>query len=191
MVQSIDLIVKEHDGELQLNSPEVGHFTCSLAQGALLAPGQVVGVIRKLGQAIELTVPAGTSGRVTNARPDRINAPVGYGTRLYTLAPLSAEAAASSDAQAASAETGVPSFKSQHSGRFWHRPSPSDPAFAEVGSVISAGDPIGLIEVMKTFTHLTYDPSGNLPAKAKVTRILIGDGEEVSEGDVLIEVEQV
>ena len=37
------------------------------------------------------------------------------------------------------------------SGRFYHRPSPGEPAFVEVGGELSPGAPIGLIEVMKTF----------------------------------------
>lgn len=192
MVQSIDLIVKDEDGQLELRSPEVGHFSCSLPQGALLSPGQSAGVIRKLGENITLTVPAGTSGRIVNPRPDLVNAPVGYGTLLYTLAPLSAqEASASSDQDAAQDSSAAPSFRSPHSGRFWHRPSPNEPAFTEVGSVISAGDPVGLIEVMKTFTHLNYEPTGQLPQRARVTRLLVGDGDEVTEGDVLMEVEAV
>ena len=189
MLQSIDLIIKEEDGQLQLSSPEVGYFSCSAPMGALLSPGQTAGVLRKLGQSFELTVPAGATGRVVNQQPDLINAPVGFGTLLYTLAPLSDEAPADgTESHADEGALGAPSFRSPHSGRFWHRPSPSDPAFIEVGSQIKAGDPIGLIEVMKTFTHLSYEPGKSLPQEATVTRILVQDGDEVNEGEVLIEI---
>ena len=59
--------------------------------------------------------------------------------------------------------------------------------------MITAGQTIGLIEVMKTFTHLAYTPEdkgGNaLPTRARVVRIVAGDGDEVAEGDPLFEVE--
>lgn len=190
MVQSIEMLVREADGKLQLHAPEVGYFSCSAAQGSLLAGGQLAGVIRKLGQDFSLVVPAGVQGRVVNAQPERISAPVGYGALLYELAPL-ADAAGSDEPSAAAelSDSGAPAYRSTQSGRFWHRPSPNDPAFVEVGSSIQAGDPIGLIEVMKTFTHLTYEPSAGLPQSGKVARILVGDGEEVTQGDVLLELE--
>jgi len=190
MVQSIELLVREADGKLQLHAPEVGYFSCSAAQGSLLASGQLAGVIRKLGQDFSLIVPAGVQGRVVNAQPGRISAPVGYGALLYELAPLADDAGlAQADPAAEPSSSGAPAFRSTQSGRFWHRPSPNDPAFVEVGSSIQAGDPIGLIEVMKTFTHLTYQPGPGLPSTGRVARILVGDGEEVNEGDVLIEFE--
>jgi len=190
MDQRIDLIATEVDGQLQLKSPEVGHFSCSLPQGSLLSPGQVAGVIRKLGQSFELCVPAGVSGRVTNARPELINAPVSYGSLLYSLAALSsADADAGAGSESSEDSSGAPSFRSPHAGRFWHRPAPNEPAFVELGKLIQSGEPIGLIEVMKTFTHLNYEATGSLPKRAKVTRILVGDGDEVSEGDVLFELE--
>ena len=190
MPQRIDLIPAEVDGQLQLKSPEVGHFTCSAPQGSLLAAGQVAGVIRKLGQDFELCVPAGVSGRVLNARPELINAPVSYGSLLYSLAALSSEEPEAGPSSAAALDSsGAPSFRSPHAGRFWHRPAPNEPAFVELGQVIQSGEPIGLIEVMKTFTHLNYEATGSLPQRAKVARILVEDGDEVSEGDVLLELQ--
>ena len=56
------------------------------------------------------------------------------------------------------------------------------------GDLLSEGHTLGLIEVMKTFTHLHYAPNDALPASAKVVRMLAEDGDEVSEGDPLIEV---
>ena len=44
---------------------------------------------------------------------------------------------------------------------------------------------------MKTFTHLHYDAGSDLPTKARAVRLLVEDGEEVSQGDPLIEVEAV
>ena len=64
-----------------------------------------------------------------------------------------------------------------------------DPAFVEAGDVVEAGSIVGLSEVMKTFTHLTYDAGDDLPARARIKSVLIGDGSEVNAGDALFELE--
>ncbi|MEZ5974739.1 MAG: biotin/lipoyl-containing protein [Planctomycetota bacterium] len=80
-------------------------------------------------------------------------------------------------------------LRSPQSGRFYHRPSPGEAAFAEVGTVLEAGQPVGLIEVMKTFAHVPYASKGGLPARARVVRVLAGDGADVDSGTPLFEVE--
>ena len=191
MNQRIELLAEEADGRLVLRSPEVGWFTCALGRGQLVSAGAAAGVVRSLGRTFELVVPPGTAGRVVNERPERVHAPVGYGTVLYELAPLAAEDAGPAAAAPGDAARtgGAPAFTAPHSGRFWHRSAPGDPPFVEVGSVIEAGQTIGLIEVMKTFTHLAYEPGDALPARARVIALPADDGAEVDEGDALIEVE--
>ena len=176
------------DGRIRLAAPEVGTFTRALARGALLAPGTEAGVLASLGRAWTLVVPEGASGRVVSERPARVHEPVGYGTVLYELEPLSSADGAGTHAgeKSVAASTGLV-FRAPYSGRFWHRPSPQDPAFVRDGDVIRAGSTLGLLEVMKTFTHLVYAPGRSLPAEAKVLRVLIADGAEVSEGAPLLE----
>ena len=53
--------------------------------------------------------------------------------------------------------------------------------------MIRAGSTLGLLEVMKTFTHLAYAPGASLPAEAKIARVLVADGAEVGEGAPLFE----
>ena len=57
------------------------------------------------------------------------------------------------------------------------------------GDLVDPGQPVGMIEVMKTFTHVHYETQGNLPARARVLRVVPEDGAEVSEGDPLLEIE--
>lgn len=47
-------------------------------------------------------------------------------------------------------------------GAFWTKPSPTTPAFVEIGQRIEVGQVIGLIEVMKTFTPVKSTKSGVL-----------------------------
>ena len=49
-------------------------------------------------------------------------------------------------------------------GSFYRRPAPDKPPFKNEGDEISAGDTIGLIEVMKTFTPVTAEQAGRLLA---------------------------
>jgi biotin carboxyl carrier protein len=80
-------------------------------------------------------------------------------------------------------------FLSPQAGRFYLRPTPSDPPFAQAGVVLEPGKPIGLIEVMKTFTHLQWQPRPPLPERARLIRFLVSDASDVAEGQALCEVE--
>ncbi len=47
-------------------------------------------------------------------------------------------------------------------GTFYRAPSPKDPPFVEVGSVVKPGQPLGLIEVMKLYTTLEAKQAGKV-----------------------------
>jgi len=66
---------------------------------------------------------------------------------------------------------------------------PPTPAFVEPGSVVTEGQTIGLLEVMKTFTQLVYRAENGLPPRARVARVVVPDGGEVKDGGVLLELE--
>jgi biotin carboxyl carrier protein len=174
---------------LRLCSPEVGLFTRALPPGALLAPGAPAGLLYSLGRRIELVVPSGVHGRVTNARPQSVHAPVGYGTVLYELAPLAGGTGAP-EVPSASVAAGALLFRAPHSGRFWQRAAPGEPPFVQAGTLLEEGRTVGLVEVMKTFAELHYRAGGELPARARVVRLLAADGAEVEQGSALLELER-
>ena len=70
-------------------------------------------------------------------------------------------------------------------GTFYRAPSPSDPAYAEVGQTIKLGDALCLIEVMKLFTTLTADQDG------KITEIPAENGTLINPGEVLFVIQPV
>lgn len=72
-------------------------------------------------------------------------------------------------------------FLAPTDGVFYCRPAPDRPAFVTVGEILEAGHPVGLLEVMKTFSQIVYGGDG-LPPRARVTRILVEDGDEVRAG---------
>ena len=187
MRDTIDLLVEQDGDTTRLLSPGVGAFTCAAPRGSLLGAGQDAGVLIVTGRPLYLRVPAGVAGRVNSATPERVHQPVGYRTVLYELS--SVESAAQEAAEAAAASTSGLFLPSPQAGRFYHRPGPDEPAFVQPGEELVEGRSVGLIEVMKTFAHVTYQASGALPTSAKVKRYVAADGAEVEQGEPLLELE--
>jgi acetyl-CoA carboxylase biotin carboxyl carrier protein len=187
---ALELGLVQQDGRQRLVSPAVGLLTRALAQGELLVEGQECGVLLVLGRAHALVVPPGASGRIANAPPARLHAPLGFGDLVYELEPLGA-ALARPAGPAALAETASGLvLRSPQTGRFYQRPAPSDPPFVKPGDLLGEGRPVGLIEVMKTFTHVTHRAGGGLPPNARVLRYLVADGADVKQGQPLLELER-
>ena len=69
-------------------------------------------------------------------------------------------------------------------GIFYRKPTPEAPNFVEVGSAVTTGSVLGLVEVMKCFNQITYGGPG-LPPRGEVVRILVGDAGEVRFGQAL------
>ena len=68
-------------------------------------------------------------------------------------------------------------------GTFYRRPDPESDPFVEEGEEVSAGDTIGLIEVMKSFHEVKADEGGT------VSRFLVESEEAVDAGQELVELE--
>ena len=64
-------------------------------------------------------------------------------------------------------------IKSPMIGTFYHRPGPDKPLFVEVGSTISKGSVICIIEAMKLFNEIESEVSG------KIVKILVDDSSPV------------
>ncbi len=68
-------------------------------------------------------------------------------------------------------------------GTFYKSPGPDSPPFAEVGSHITKGQPLCIIEAMKLMNELESEVSGI------VRRVLVDNGKPVEFGQVLMEIE--
>jgi len=178
----------DREGErASLGSPVVGEWRRPLPAGTWVRPGQRVGWVEQAGVAHAVTVPAGVGGAI---RAPRRPGPVGYGDPLLEVEE-DADALQAGDEQAAGEATGELVVRSPQVGRFYHRAAPDRPAYVTAGEEVGGGQPLGLIEVMKTFFQVRYgDPAlGALPERAKVKRFLVDDGGEVEQGQPLIELE--
>jgi len=68
-------------------------------------------------------------------------------------------------------------------GTFYRRPSPAEPFFVEVGQAVRAGEPVGLIEVMKLFNTVNAETDGRIVAA------VAENGQLVEQDDLLFIVE--
>lgn len=115
---------------------------------------------------------------------------VEYGQVLFELAPLrlaegaGGEAAQGAAGAGASADRG-PTIDAPTDGVFYRRAAPDEPPFVEAGATIHRGQPVGLVEVMKTFNRIVYE-GADLPERAVVEEILVEDAEEVAAGQPLL-----
>ena len=68
--------------------------------------------------------------------------------------------------------------------RFYRAPGPEEPPFVEVGDVVSPGEPVAVLEVMKT-----YNPV-EAPFSCEILEILVEDGDAVEYNQPLFRIKQ-
>ena len=181
------LRARPRDGETsELLAPSVGVFTPAVAEGQLVSAGQVVGTIDVLGVLHDLTVPGGVAGRVAHrAGGGRSRVPVQYGDALLAISTTSMGDAAATTSAVGDGPRGALAFVAPMSGRFYSRPSPTEPPFVASGDTVQQGQTVGLLEVMKTFNRLVYQ-GDTLPKQATVESIVPNEGDDVVRGDVIL-----
>jgi acetyl-CoA carboxylase biotin carboxyl carrier protein len=73
--------------------------------------------------------------------------------------------------------------RAQMPGTFYRRPDPESDAYVEEGDQVSAGETVGLIEVMKSFHEIKAEEEGT------IARFLVENEEAVDAGQDLVEME--
>ena len=74
-------------------------------------------------------------------------------------------------------------IRAQMPGTFYRRPDPESDPYVEEGEQVSAGDTVGLIEVMKSFHEVKAEEEGT------IARFLVDNEEAVDAGQDLVEME--
>lgn len=154
--------------------------------------------IRKIKKLIELLDESGIaeieihegeeSVRISRHSTQVAVAAAPYGAMPVAAAPVGAAPAAAveaaPEAQSENAELMKGhQIKSPMVGTFYRSPAPGNPSFIEVGSRVSKGDTLCIIEAMKMFNQIDSDVSGVVKA------ILLENGEPVEYGQPLIIIE--
>jgi acetyl-CoA carboxylase biotin carboxyl carrier protein len=73
--------------------------------------------------------------------------------------------------------------KAQMPGTFYRRPDPDSEFYVNEGDQVSAGDTVGLIEVMKSFHEVKAEEEGT------VSRFLVDNEDAVDAGQEIVELE--
>lgn len=106
------------------------------------------------------------------------------GTVTYApAAPQPAAPVASGEPAAPVAGANVKKVVAPLTGVFYRSPSPDTDSYVEIGSHISKGDVICILEAMKLFNEIQSDHTGS------VVRIVPQNGELVSQGEELFWIE--
>ncbi len=130
--------------------------------------------------------------RVTRSYPNE--APAYAPAPMHYMAAPAAAPAAAPSAPAGSVPAAAPAkaedlasnpgtLTSPMVGTAYRSPEPGKPAFAEVGSKVTEGQTVLIIEAMKTMNQIPAHRSGT------VTRILVEDAQPVEYGEPLVVIE--
>ncbi|MEB3275535.1 MAG: acetyl-CoA carboxylase biotin carboxyl carrier protein [Cyanobacteriota bacterium] len=110
-------------------------------------------------------------------------APVPLAAPLPAVTPVSAAATPSAPPPTAPAvRSDLLEITAPMVATFYRSPAPGDPAFVEVGTRISSGQTVCILEAMKLMNELESDVSG------EVVEILVDNGTPVEFGQVLMRV---
>jgi acetyl-CoA carboxylase biotin carboxyl carrier protein len=104
-----------------------------------------------------------------------------YAAAPAPVAAAPAPAAAGAPAAAAPAAEGS-EITSPMVGTFYRKPAPDAPNFVEVGSTVSEGQTLCIIEAMKVMNEIKAEKSGTICA------VVATDGNPVQYGDVLFRI---
>ena len=145
--------------------------------------------LRKLKKLIDLVEESGIAEiEVTEGEEKvRITRSIAPQQAVYAAAPMpqmaAAPAAAAPAAAPVAAAPAAQDFsnaqKSPMVGTFYRAPSPSAPAFVEVGQSVKAGDTLCIIEAMKLMNEIEAEKSG------VIKEILVENGQPVEYGEPL------
>lgn len=105
------------------------------------------------------------------------------GAAAPALPAAAAAPAAAAPESAAPAAAAGEEIASPMVGTFYCKPSPEAPAFVEVGSAVSEGETLCIIEAMKVMNEIKAERSGT------ITEICVADASPVQFGDPLFRIQ--
>lgn len=178
-----------------VNSPVVGLADGLPRLGTHLNAHDKILTIRILNERYTVRLPRDVQGRVAEVCiPDALT-PVAFGdcllrisTRAIEMDPRTGTGTGADPhlGKEAADRDGI-TIASPSVGIFYRRSTPDAEPYVEVGSSISTGSLLGLVEVMKCFNQITFG-GPELPERGTVTKILAEDGAEVQFGQPLFRI---
>ncbi len=137
--------------------------------------------IKRIKELIHLAEATGINGLAIEEGDTKVEIkrqPDGVVTALPTPAALVAPS--STAAGATEEHHGLTAIKAPMTGTFYAAASPDQPPYVQPGVQISAGQPVCIIEAMKTFNEIESEVSGT------IEKILVKNQQPVDFGQVLM-----
>lgn len=181
------LVAKGPGAESIVRAPMVGLWSSPPTNGTVVEPGSCVGTLVQLRRQFVLVIPDGISGRVAIEGRPHDAVPVEYGQTLFRVTPFAnlQSGVVPGNAEESRAASGVLEVRSPTDGVFYRSPALAAKPYLCAGDRVKTGQPVGLIEVMKTFNPIAYGGAG-LPDEAEVVEVVAADGQEVRSGQALV-----
>jgi hypothetical protein len=179
------LAAADPGGGTLLRAPKVGEWSDHPQNGVPLEPGSAAGTLTQIGRRFVLLIPDGVAGRVELIGGAAGSLPVEFGQALFRVTPLPDGEARAGGERIVAARGGALAVLSPTDGVFYRAPATGARPYVAAGDRVSTGQPVGLIEVMKTFNPIAYAGMG-LPDEAVVVEVLATDGQEVRAGQPLV-----
>ncbi len=129
----------------------------------------------------EIEIKEGEESVRISRGPSSVPVPVAYQPAAAVAAPAPSTVAPAPAPAAAPASEGN-AIKSPMVGTFYRSPSPSSPAYVEIGKHVKAGDVVCIVEAMKMMNQIEADQAGVIEA------FLVEDGEPVEFDQPLIRI---
>jgi acetyl-CoA carboxylase biotin carboxyl carrier protein len=170
------LVIERDDGVSVLAAPAPGRVRLSARRGETLVAGSRAGTLVRNARAFDLVLPAGVHGQLREILVRDPLAPCSYAMPLAVLGAVEAAPLGHLAAHADTQDGWV--VRAPSHGTFYLRPAPGQPPYAAPGQDVARGAVLGLVEVMKCFSPILFDPPG-AASSGRVTEVLVHDGAEV------------
>ncbi|MBC8369666.1 MAG: hypothetical protein H8E25_06685 [Planctomycetes bacterium] len=181
----MQLLLIDLQGVPTLCAPAVGEIVYISQKDEMVCSGDTLLEISILSVRHKLIVPPNIQHRISLCENICLGSGLEYLQAIATLSAVTDHEPTSTTAK--TKQTAAASILSPQAGRFYHRPTPEDAAFVKTGDVITPGKTIGLLEVMKTFSPVKWNPSSGDCQSTIVGDYLVIDGDDVEEMQPLIE----
>ena len=179
-------------------SPVVGMADGAPKVGVFLNPYDRIITMKILNERYELRLPPDVHGRVAETLIPNSYTPVAYGEPIARIDPRGLDVGMGDSAgrgepgtvAADAQDAGLITVNAPSEGIFYRRPSPDSPPYVEVGSTVTTGSMLALVEIMKCFHQITYGGVG-FPEKGEIVKILAEDAAEVRFGQALFQISPI
>jgi biotin carboxyl carrier protein len=178
--------VEEEQGAF-FQSPLVGRIRMLVCAGEPIHDGMIIAELNQLDVKYKLLAALNQPARVTRVLPTSLWFPLSFHEPFLWFESAVATVGKAAKPEAMSSLQGDIKIEAPMDGMFYLSPSPTEPAFVEVGKIIKSDQTVGVIEVMKCFYPVKY--TGMKPAK--IVQICVATATPVAHGQLLLSLQLV